>query len=115
MKARKLEILQHSLGVDEYGRGNRYRNRFVTGEGSDDFDVCASLAADGLMTDHGAIEVFGGSHCFSVSKDGQKWMALNSPPPPKLTKGQQRYRRFLDHDSGMKFSEWLKYYGKDHP
>lgn len=34
MKASLLNILQHSLGLDEYGRGTPYRNHFVTGEGS---------------------------------------------------------------------------------
>ena len=34
----KLHILQHSLGLDKYGDGNQYRNHFVTGPGSTDFD-----------------------------------------------------------------------------
>ena len=28
--------------------------------------------------------------------------------PPKLTRGQLRYRRYLNADSGMSFKDWLK-------
>ena len=34
MTKRQLEILQHSLGVDQYGRGPQFRNHYCAG--SDD-------------------------------------------------------------------------------
>lgn len=43
----KLRILQHSLGLDQYGAGRQYRNHFVTGEGSDGFPLCRELVAEG--------------------------------------------------------------------
>ncbi len=47
MTVRQLEILQHALGVDEYGRGQMYRNHFCAG-GSDE-DICRELVALGYM------------------------------------------------------------------
>lgn len=43
----QLQILQHSLGVDEFGEGNMYRNHFSAG--GDDIAICESLVATGLM------------------------------------------------------------------
>jgi hypothetical protein len=43
MSPKLLHILQHSLGLNEYGRGTFYRNRFVTGEGSIDRLLCMEL------------------------------------------------------------------------
>lgn len=36
-------------------------------------------------------------------------MGEASPRPPKLTRSQMRYQRFLDADSGVSFREWLRY------
>ena len=49
MTPEQLHILQHSLGLDEYGRGTMYRNHFVTGEGSLDHPHCVALVEAGLM------------------------------------------------------------------
>ena len=108
MKSDHLHILQHSLGVDQYGRGNQYRNRFVTDAGSTDGLLCQELVADGLMRHHGAQPVFGGMNTYSVTDQGVSAMNANSPKPPKLTRGRERYRQFLNEDCGMPFGEWLK-------
>ena len=39
---------------------------------------------------------------------GKAAMLAESPKPPKLTRSQQRYRRFLKADVGVSFREWLK-------
>lgn len=108
LSARQLHVLQHSLGVDKYGQGNQYRNHFVTGMGSDDWPICIGLCALGLMQDHGVNALAGGDHCFTVTERGKLEMAKQSENPPKLTRSQKRYRKFLEADSGMKFGEWLK-------
>lgn len=107
---KRLQILQHSLGLDQYGRGTRYRNHFCTGPGSDDFDDCRALAEQGLMIDHGLRERFGGAHLFSVTPEGDDYIAQHSPKPPKLTRSQKRYLEYLQvADHFESFGDWLKY------
>lgn len=108
MKPELLHILQHALGVDQYGRGRQYRNRFITGPDSDDFLKCQQLTELGLMRDHGAQSLAGGMHCFEVTKQGVSAMLKESPKPPKTTSSQTKYAEFLKADSGLTFIEWLK-------
>lgn len=106
----KLHILQHSLGLDEYGEGRQYRNHFVTSEGSGDYPHCKELVAEGLMTERPGSVISGGSPIFLVTRAGIDFVALNSPkrpPEPKLTRSQQRYRDWRHSESGLTFAEWL--------
>lgn len=104
----RLHILQHSLGLDQFGRGRQYRNYFVTGEGSDDFPVCMALVEQGLMTRRPGTSITGWDDLFTVTSAGIKYVADNSPAPPKLTRSQQRYEDFLAEDGSLTFGEWLK-------
>lgn len=108
MNTRNLEILQHSLGVDQYGCGERYRNYFVTGPRGSDFEACVQLCNQGLMRDTGPRDVNGGMHTFLVTDAGVTHVIRESPQPPKLTRGQKRYREFMEADSDLTFGEWLK-------
>lgn len=105
MTAEQLQILQHALGVDQYGRGEMYRNHFCAG--GKDVPVCESLVALGF------VETFERAYLpyynCTVTEAGKRAMLAESPKPPKLTRGQQRYREFLSADSGVSFREWLKY------
>jgi hypothetical protein len=93
--ARCLHILQHSLGVDKHGQGRQYRNHFVTGEGSIDYPDCQALVRAGLMVRQKGGRLTGGDDAFFVTDEGRRYVAENSPQPPKLTKSQQRYRDWL--------------------
>ena len=95
----ELSILQHSLGVDEYGRGNQYRNHFVTAPGSDNYEICQKLVESGLMVSRGSSALTGGGTCFVVTPKGIDYVAFNSPKPPKLTRSQQQYRDYLESES----------------
>ncbi len=103
-----LHILQHSLGVDQYGRGNQYRYHFCTGPGSTDHPTCLDLTKRGLMTRVIAPKHFGGDDMFYVTDAGRAYVAERSPAPPKRTRSQERYSRYLDADSRMSFGEWMK-------
>ncbi len=117
---RGLAILQHSLGLDRYGKGPRIwhgpsdrpmdagatRNHFVAG--GDDVAACRELVAAGLMIERPASELTGGCPLFHVADAGKAYVREHSPALPKLTRSQQRYREFLDADSGLSFLEWLK-------
>jgi hypothetical protein len=111
----ELHILQHSLGVDQYGQGDQYRQHFVTGEGSDDHPTCLALTERGLMTRHdGGGLSLGGMDLLVVTPAGRAYVAEHSPAPPKLTRSQRRYQRWLDADCSMTFREWLgTSYAKD--
>lgn len=105
-----LHILQHSLGRDEYGRGTDYRNSFVTGQGGGSFALCNEAVALGLMRDSGPVAMYDGDHVFAVTDAGKAYITEHSPPEPKRTRGQVRYRRWLAGaaDCGVTFGEWLK-------
>ena len=89
----QLHILQHALGVDEYGQGRQYRNHFCAGGG--DIGICESLISLGLMKRHKTTVVLPDFNC-SVTEAGKQAMAEQSPKPPKLTRSQRRYLDFLD-------------------
>lgn len=103
----KLNILQHSLGLNTHGTGRPYRNHFVTHPGSSDFYDCTVLVEMGLMECHAPSELTGGGHCFVVTPAGVDFVSTNSEPAPKLTRGQKNYSRFLAADLGCTFAEWL--------
>lgn len=104
MSGGQLGILQHALGVDQFGLGESYRNHYVGGE-----EDCRELVALGYMVERAASELTGGDPLFLVTEAGKAAVRAESPKPPKLTPAQRRYRDFLDADCGMKFGEWLKY------
>ncbi len=108
MTARQLEILQHCWGADEYGRRQRFsqRNHFCAGE--DDKADCRALIGLGYMREHKSTAVFPDLNC-SCTEAGVIALNRESPAPPKLTRSQLRYRRFLEADSGMSFREWMRY------
>lgn len=112
LTARQLEILQHALGVDQYGQGEMYRNHFCAGGG--DEDICRELVVLGYMRlwphadpTTGETPGYPYYNC-SVTEQGKAAMRAESPKSPKLTRSQQRYRRFLRADLGCSFGEYMK-------
>lgn len=108
-----LQILQHALGLDDYGLGAAYRNRFVTTPSTVDWPLCQNHVEAGRMARRGPHELFGGeeSYCFVVTEAGRQYVKEHSPDPPRLSRSQRRYRAYLAADSGMPFGEWLRYAG----
>jgi hypothetical protein len=106
----KLHLLQHSLGVGDYGDKPSPRNHFCTGPGSTDFDNCRALVADGLMTEHAGNALSGDDSIFHVTPAGVDYVALHSPARPKVSRGKQRYSRYLEYGDGfesfLNFCRW---------
>lgn len=102
----QLQILQHSMGVDQYGQGQMYRNHFCAG--GDDVVTCRELVALGYMREYAPSEITGGDPWFRVESAGIQAMFIDSPKPPKLSRSQKRYRAFLHADTGESFGQWLK-------
>lgn len=109
----ELHILQHSLGVGDYGDKQSYRNHFVTGEGCSDYQICQALVEKGLMKIRPMNKMLtGGDDCFVVTPKGIDYVALNSPqrpPEPKLTRSQKNYRDYLAADCDFSFGEWMRF------
>ena len=107
----QLAILQHSLGLDQYGRGPQYRNHFVTDPESDDGQVCESLVEAELMTRTDGSQLSGGMPIYRVTADGIEEVYRQSPKPPKVSRSTARYSRWLESgadDCGISFGQWLK-------
>lgn len=105
-----LHILQHSLGLDDYGRGKPYRNHYVAGDGCDSWGLLMAHVSAGRMVRHEPREIFGGHdhYCFTVTDVGREYVRANSPAPPKTTRAQKRYQQFLESGGDLRFGEWLK-------
>lgn len=104
MKPELLHILQHSLGLDR-----KYRNHFCAG--GKDLEKCRELVGMGLMVERKGSAITGEDPTFHVTKEGEKAVDEHSPKPPKLTRGQRRYREWLkvaDCFQDWTFGDWLK-------
>lgn len=104
----QLAIMRHALGVGEHGWDRPYRNHYVTGTGSPDHAVCMALVQDGLMVRGKPSALTGGDDLFMVTDIGRAAVAATADQKPKLTRAQRRYKAYLDSDSGLRFSEWLR-------
>lgn len=107
----ELHILQHSLGVGDYGDKPSHRNHFVTGAGCADHLICQALVDKGLMSIRPMNKALtGGDDCFVVTPKGVDYVALNSPSRPKLSKSKERYMRYREYnecfDSFIDFCRW---------
>ena len=117
MTEKQLHILQHSLGLDQYGLADYYhegrafygfmpnRNRFCAG-GADE-DLCRELVALGYMQQHRTTEMLPYFNC-SVTDTGKDAVRRESPAPPKMTRSKQRYRDYMKADTGFSFREYLE-------
>ena len=96
MTSTQIHTLQHALGADEYGRWPKghdwyYRDYYV---GQD--STCEELVELGFMTKHAGNCATGGDVCYRVTGNGVLAMRKESPKPPRLTRSQERYQRYLD-------------------
>ena len=104
----ELQILRHALGVGDGGLERSYRNHFVTGEGGADHRHCMALVERGFMVQRVGNAITGGDDLFTVTAAGREAVQEHTPPPPKLTRSQQRYQQFLRYDGGVTFGEFLR-------
>lgn len=108
MTPEHLQILQHSLGADQWGnmpkRGGE-RNFY----GTDDPAECSELVALGYMVELPSRSWIPET-LYRVSDMGKKAMQEASPKPKKLTRSQKRYQDFLDASDawGCSFREYLE-------
>jgi len=72
MTETQLHILRHSLGLDRFGRGESYRNHFVAGSWSKDYDDCVALVESGHMTRRAGDELSGVDDISIVTESGKR-------------------------------------------
>ena len=87
MTPRQRDIMKHALGVGRGAPG--WRNYFVTGPGSDDYDDCEALVAAGLMTKRSAGPLSGGDPVYRVTDAGQDALVGRPKPPNVLLNGER--------------------------
>lgn len=108
----QLHIIQHSLGLDQYGRGREYRNSFVAPKDGNDWNDLQALVTGSCMVYHGPQKIFGEMHGFQVTDWGRQKMHEQSPEPPKVSKSKQRYHEWMavgECYPDWNFIDWLKY------
>lgn len=119
---RLIEILQHSMGLNQYGEGTKYRNHYVTGKGQD-LDDCLDAVAKGYMierTNKVDPSLIGHSRLFCVTKAGEAFISehsLSRPVSPKIparklraTRKYAAYLRMKDVCGYSSFKDFLKNY-----
>jgi hypothetical protein len=105
MTKEQIHILQHSLGITD-GK-IEYRNYYATDPNDAD---CLELERLGFMISR-PCPIDDSLRYFHVTEAGKKVAYDNLPPPPKLTRSQKRYQRWLDLDgcTGQTFSEYIRH------
>lgn len=101
-----LHILQHSLGLDQYGQGEQYRNHYVAG--GNDVIKCRTLVEMGYMVERDMGMLCGGQPAFFVTQEGKAAVDRESPMPPKLSRSKRRYRVYLRGGFRETYGKWLK-------
>ena len=105
---KQLHILRHSLGLDDNGRGNQYRNYYVCGPGSDGWIDCLDLCHAGHMQPRRSQLLPESETCFVVTEAGKAAVEAAKPPQIKTTRSQRRMQLFRSLDCGLSFREFLK-------
>lgn len=106
-----LQVLQHSIGADQYGHGGGNRNFFGVNPGCRDYDLCIELVELGFMANNGTKPaIFGNEVFFSVTPEGVDVVALESDSPPepvKRTASQRRYEEWYMSEVDCSYAEWI--------
>jgi hypothetical protein len=98
MTPEQLSMLQHSLGADQYGQRTRhYDRRYIACDPkSPSQQRCEELVAMGLMKCNGSRpEIYGSLIFYEATDAGVSAMLKESTAPPKKTRAQRRYEKFL--------------------
>lgn len=106
MSPTKLKILQHAIGVDQWGQGEHRRNSYMA-SGRDILD-CTELTTAGLMQRHDSPLTPSDCAFFTVTLAGREAICKHSPTAPKRSPSQRRYQAWLDLDCDQNFGDWLK-------
>jgi hypothetical protein len=86
----------HTLGLTDPYQQESYRNFFTAGPKHTDIPAILKLIDNGLMKEVKSPSFLReGDQTFVVTEKGILTTREQRPKPPKLTRGQRRYRNFL--------------------
>lgn len=97
-----LHILQHSLGVNQYGQGEMYRNRFCAG--GKDIEKCQELTKLGYMVERNPVF---NDPWWSVTESGIQAVLLRSPKPEPKGKRWKCLAPWRDPKSPQSDGHWF--------
>jgi hypothetical protein len=96
-KDQELEILLHTLGLDNDKVIEPYRNYFVASDDHSDLPTILRLIDLGFMQENRApVFLKDGDRVFCVTEIGKFFAIKNRPRPPKRTRSQKRYDAFVN-------------------
>lgn len=105
----QAEVLLHTLGLSEPGSSST-RNLFVSGKGDPRLADLEALVAAGLMRETRRPGFLAEEdRVFKATDAGLAHALAIQPKPPKLTRSQERYRRWQDLDSNLPFADFLRW------
>lgn len=100
------QLMQHCCGLSN----GEKRNFFGTSKGYPDSDEFEKLVSIGLAVSHKPPSWSGDTALYTLTDEGKRVAAETMPKPKKLTRGQQRYQRYLEYgdcfDSFVDFCRW---------
>ena len=102
LTSEQLHILQHSLGVDQYGQGEMYRNRFRAG--GKDVAKCQELTKLGYMVERPPVF---NDPWWSVTEEGIKAVLEQSPKPQPKGKRWKCLAPWRDPKSSESDGYWF--------
>lgn len=76
MSPEQRRLARHALGLTDSRRKVSYRNHFVTGEGSTDYEAWKAMVAAGHATRRAGNALTGGDDLFRLTRTGAQ-LALN--------------------------------------
>jgi hypothetical protein len=107
----ELNIMLHTLGLTDPCQEESYRNFFTAGPKHTDTPAILKLIDKGLMKEVKSPSFLReGDQTFVVTEKGILIAREQRPRPPKLTRGQRRYRNYLDWtdiDMDLTFHKFL--------
>lgn len=86
LTANERELMEHALGLN-YHRTS-FRNHFVTGPGSTDWDAWQSLVDRGFAVRREPSPISGGDYVFTVTDEGKSVLAKFKPEKSKSKSSQ---------------------------
>ena len=105
---KSLHILRHSLGMDDNGHGNMYRNHYVAGPGHHSYDRLLALVQSGHMEKGDACKFLpSGDEVFYVTEKGRAVAFVPEPPLPPAKRRWKAFRELKEVMTELSFRSFL--------
>ncbi len=104
----QLEIMLHTLGLNDPYRKESYRNYFVASSGHSDLPAILWLVSLGMMVEkHAPGFLENGDRVFHVTDKGKEYCRINRERPSLAKRRYHMYLEVSDLDPDLTFKEFL--------